>query len=206
MRGDRFSCSYRFVLATLLLSMMTPRLFASDQTKPSLAKTRLVAERVAIYRIFFDWYAGRNPDAIRLANRTVPLDPSNHSAQNPCLKETRLQNLADARSTIHTLDPEMTEGTKLQLSDPKRQLATIQSTNPSRSMRKGKPLDDAVRDAFATGLLTVSEIAFDENHLHAFMSYGFYCGSLCGHGGNLLFEKVGGKWRISNAFCGGWVS
>jgi len=54
MRGDRFSCSRRFVLATLLLSMMTPRLFASDQTKPSPAKTRLVPEQVAIYRIFFD--------------------------------------------------------------------------------------------------------------------------------------------------------
>lgn len=122
------------------------------------------------------------------------------------MKDIRLQSLAEARSTIHTIVSQMADGTKLRLSDPKRQLARIKSTDPSYTIRKGKPVDDAVRDAFAAGLLSVSEIAFDESHAHALMSCGFYRGGLCGHGGNLLFERAGGKWKISNASCGGWIS
>jgi hypothetical protein len=108
----------------------------------------------------------------------------------------------EAGNTIPTFESQITAGTKLRLSDPKQQLDKIKSIDPSHTSRKGKSVKDAVRDAFAAGLLSVSEVAFDENHLHAFMSYGFYCGSRCGQGHNLLFEKSREKWRVKDALCG----
>jgi len=73
-------------------------------------------------------------------------------------------------------------------------------------MREGKSVEDAVRNAFATGLFSMSEIAFDKDHHHAVVSYSFWCGFLCGHGKTVVFEKVNGMWRNTNRNCGGWVS
>ena len=206
MRGALFLSRVRIRWLLALCLIVGSRSLAASDVKPSPAKTPLSPEQIAIYRVFFDWYAGRNPDGVNLAAQTVPLDPTNHSAENSCLKGIALQNLAEAGKTIHRLEPQITEGTKLRLSDAKQQLAKVKSTDPSHTIRKGKPVDDAVRDAFAAGLLSISEIAFDENHRHAFMSYGFYCGGLCGHGGNLVFERFGESWKLSNSFCGGWIS
>ena len=37
------------------------------------------------------------------------------------------------------------------------------------------------------------------------MSYSFRCGSLCGQGGTVVFEKKDGVWKKSQN-CGGWIS
>jgi hypothetical protein len=55
------------------------------------------------------------------------------------------------------------------------------------------------------GLATLSEIRFDKQHKHAIVSYGFYCGSLCGNGGAVVLEKVDGAWRRKSQ-CGDWIS
>jgi hypothetical protein len=203
MRGALFLSCVRIRWLLALCLIVGSRSLAAGNVKPSPAKTPLSPEQIAIYRVFFDCYAGRNPDAANLAAQTVPLDPS---AENSCMKGIALQNLAEAGQTSHRLEPQITEGTKLRLSDAKQPLAKVKSTDPGHTIRKGKPVDDAARDAFAAGLLSISEIAFDENHRHAFMSYGFYCGDLCGPGGNLVFERFGESWKLNNAVCGGWIS
>jgi hypothetical protein len=90
------------------------------------------------------------------------------------------------------------------LVDAKKQAAIVRRNDPDN--RVGKSVHDAVRDAFATGLFSVSEIAFDKEHQHALVSYGFYCGSLCGNGATVIFEKVGDVWKKTDRMCGGWVS
>jgi len=55
-------------------------------------------------------------------------------------------------------------------------------------------------------LFSVSEIAFDQQHNHAAVSYSFWCGSLCGNGATVIFEKIDGQWKKTNRNCGGWVS
>jgi hypothetical protein len=52
----------------------------------------------------------------------------------------------------------------------------------------------------------MSEIAFDKDHRFGVVSYSFWCGSLCGNGSTLVFEKVDGVWKNANRPCGGWVS
>jgi hypothetical protein len=64
---------------------------------------------------------------------------------------------------------------------------------------------EAVRDAFATGLLSVSEVAFDKDHLHAVMTFSFVCGRMCGHRETIVFEKKDGEWKRSKQ-CRSWIS
>jgi hypothetical protein len=73
-------------------------------------------------------------------------------------------------------------------------------------MRHGRPVDNAVSNAFAHGLFSMSEIVFDRGHLHAIVMYGFHCGLLCGNGATLVLDKVSGEWKVRDLACGGWVS
>jgi hypothetical protein len=93
----------------------------------------------------------------------------------------------------------------MKIVNPKMQAKIVHSNDPSSTIAKGKPVEDAVATAFTTGLFSMSEIAFDKGHRFAAVRYSFWCGSLCGHGSTLIFEKVHGEWRkVRN--CGGWVS
>jgi hypothetical protein len=83
---------------------------------------------------------------------------------------------------------------------------TFRGNDPIHSIHEGKSIETAVRRAFSTGIFSVSEIAFDKEHRRALLGYRFACGSLCGSGGALLFEKVAGVWKKSDSNCGGWVS
>jgi len=94
----------------------------------------------------------------------------------------------------------------MRLVDASKQAIIVASNDPDRTMGKGESVEDAVNGAFATGLFSVSEIVFDSEHQHALVSYRFWCGSLCGSGATLVFEKVDGEWRSTDRMCGGWVS
>ncbi len=67
-------------------------------------------------------------------------------------------------------------------------------------------MEQAVDDAFATGLFSMSEIVFDAAHQKTLVTTGFVCGGLCGSGRTRLFEKVDGVWKERDLECGGWVS
>jgi hypothetical protein len=94
----------------------------------------------------------------------------------------------------------------MRLVDPQKQTKTVRSNDPSKTIHKGKPVEDAVENAFSTALFSMSEIAFDREHRFAVVSYRFWCGSLCGNGSTLVFKKVKGEWRNANRHCGGWIS
>jgi len=91
------------------------------------------------------------------------------------------------------------------LVDPKKQTKIVHSNDPSDTIRNGKSVKDAVTDAFGTALFSMSEIAFDKDHHFAVVSYHFWCGSLCGNGSTIVFEKLNGAWK-KNCDCGGWIS
>ena len=84
---------------------------------------------------------------------------------------------------------------KINLVDPERQAKEVAENDPEKTIGKGRSIEDAVRNGFAHGLVTLSEIRFDKDHKHAIVSYGFYCGSLCGNGGAMVLEKVNGSWQ-----------
>jgi hypothetical protein len=94
----------------------------------------------------------------------------------------------------------------MKLVDPKKQTAMVRSHDPDNTMATGRTVKDAVSDAFAVGLFSMSETAFDVKHHYAIVRYDFWCGSLCGSGATLVFEKIGGEWKRTDRECGGWIS
>ena len=47
------------------------------------------------------------------------------------------------------------------------------------------------------GLLTLSRIVFDVSRSHAFLSYSYSCGVLCGGAGSLLLARPSGNWIVA---------
>jgi hypothetical protein len=119
---------------------------------------------------------------------------------------THVASLLNASHSFHTLTPNILPGENVRLVDPNKQSKTVYHNDPSNTIGKGKSVEDAVRDAFATGLFSMSEIAFDKESHYALVSFSFRCGSLCGSGATLVFEKVGAEWKKTDRNCGGWIS
>jgi len=81
----------------------------------------------------------------------------------------------------------------------------VKSNDPGDKLLSGTLIEDLVTSAFATGLLQLSEIAFDKSRRYAVLQFSFRCGGLCGHGGTLVFEKTNGRWQ-SKQTCSRWIA
>jgi hypothetical protein len=117
-----------------------------------------------------------------------------------------VSDLTPLRSLSRPVSSEVADRGHVRLVDPERQASTVERNDPSRKIRDGESVEDAVKGAFASGLLQVSEIAFDRNHRYAVMRFSFSCGMLCGHGGTMVFEKRKGEWKPTKRRCGFWIS
>jgi hypothetical protein len=182
--------------------------------KPRVSKSPLTSEQVAVYRAVLEDYTKGNDGALNLANRTEPLEEPGPFFDKGCVKGLALENNAQSVPVVHQLDRAVALNEKMVLVDPDRQEKKIEENDPQKLVNRAiddgervteKQLDSSVRQAFATGLFTLSEIVFDKQHRHAVLAYSFVCGGLCGHGKTLALKKVGQKWRITKR-CGGWIS
>jgi len=178
-------------------------------TKPIISEESLTREQVSIYRTVLKDYLKGSDGALNVSALTEPLDQS-----DDCVKQMRSENLTAPAAAVHRLEPSLVSGTKITLVDPTRQRRAVAENDPQNLMKKAidehekvtdEELDHSVKQAFRTGLFTLSEIAFDNEHRRAVVSYSFVCGMLCGHGNTLIFKKIGQDWKIAKR-CGGWVS
>ncbi|MGD0791531.1 MAG: hypothetical protein ABR920_07145 [Terriglobales bacterium] len=166
-------------------------------------------DEVAIYRAVIQSWVSDDPTSLNVSARTFPLDessPSSGVSECECLKGIQVESLLSAFHSFHYLTPDALPRRNMRLVDADKQAIIVARNDPGNIIGKGKPLEGAVRNAFATGLFSMSEIAFDREHRHALVSYSFSCGSLCGNGATFVFEKVGGEWKRTDRMCGGWVS
>lgn len=191
------------ILGTLLITTLA----ATADDKPTLSQSPMTSDQIEVYRAFLTSYTngGRSPH-FNLAKHTSTLDLSNEKGDGGCLKGIDLDDTIHPGSVIHEFDPKTTLRENITIVDPEEQDKAIKENDPSRTMRTGTPVDRAVKDAFASGLLTLSEVAFDKTHQHAVMRFSFGCGRRCGHGATLLFQKRNGQWRELKQDCGGWIS
>jgi hypothetical protein len=179
----------------------------AEERKPTLSPTPLTAEQIAVYQAFVNSYSnGSKSRHLNLANRTYSLDLSEDKGDDACLKGIQFDNAEHPNFIFHRFDPQTSPTGNITLVDPDEQAKTIKKNDPSRTMREGKSVDNAVQDAFATGLLSLSEVAFDKTHQFAIMSFGFRCGGLCGHGETIVFQRVDGQWKRTKRQCGTWIS
>jgi hypothetical protein len=197
-----------FATCILVLTVSSPSLDSRGK-KPTKSTIPLSADDIAIYRAVLRQFVSHEPGLLNVSATTYPLDsisPMNRLLDEECLKGIKLEKLDEVGRSFHDLTADVLPGENMRLVDPSKQTTIVRGNDPDKTMRKGKSVDSAVKEAFATGLFSISEIAFGEGHHCAVVSYRFWCGSLCGNGAALVFEKVGGEWKRTDRNCGGWVS
>lgn len=184
-------------------------LIGSGKDQPVKSMTPLSGDEIAVYKAVLQQYASEGSGMLNVSVRTFPLDPSPWATSfdnSDCLKGIQLENLSVTAHSFHELVNEILPRKNMRLVDPAKQSKVVHANDPSRTIGNGKSIGKAVKDAFDTGLFSMSEIAFDNGHHYAAVKYSFCCGSLCGNGMTLIFEKVGDTWRKADRSCGGWVS
>jgi hypothetical protein len=178
----------------------------AQDDSPKVSDKPLTAEQLAVYRaVLADWMAREMP-AMNLAIQTVPLGDTGPGVDDECGKDLDLEA---ASSVVHRFRQQdlaqMGPGRTFTLVDPDLQKKDVENNDPEKSIHEGKSVEDAVRNGFAHGLATLSEVRFDKKHQVAIVSYGFYCGGLCGNGGMVILEKKDGAWRLRSR-CHEWIS
>ena len=196
-------------LLTLLILAAVGLAAGQDNQEPKLkvSDKPLTAEQLAVYRVVLGSWMAQEMPALNLAVQTVPLGDTGPTADEICSKGLDLETASPTlvhrfrQQDLAQLGPSRT----LTLVDPDLQKQDVRNNDPGKTFGDGRSIEDAVRNGFAHGLATLSEIRFDKSHKHAIVSYGFYCGSLCGNGGALVLEKIDGVWQYKSR-CGDWIS
>jgi len=181
----------------------------TGREKPIRNTTPLSPDEVAIYRAVLQRWVANDRSSLNVSARTFPLEeasPSSCILECECLNGMQVESLLNAFHSFHNLTPNVLPDKNVKLVDAREQAVIVANNDPGKTIGKGNSVENAVRDAFATGLFSVSEIAFDREHQHALVSYSFWCGSLCGNGATLVFEKVDGEWKSTDRMCGGRIS
>jgi hypothetical protein len=167
----------------------------AETRNPQLSKESLSDEEIAIYReVLRDCVKDLRNEEIKLANKTIPLDLSS----NECLKKFDFSETDIYKNPlIHELSISVTSNLNVVLVDgPDKQRQIL-----GEYVRLGQDMEAA-----QAGFLTLSEILFDKERNHAFVSYWFNCGVLCGGGTTIILENNAGKWEISIKKCPRYVS
>jgi hypothetical protein len=185
------------IVAALLIGMPV----TSGQTnKPTLSKTPLTAEELEVYGIFLDSFVGKEKESVNFSDRTFPLTLPDADNQGRCLEGIKLKNASEAQQAIHVFESSIADGLAIHLVDVRK----YKLKDPGKAIKNGQSVGSAVDAGFQAGVLSVSEIGFDETHNFAVFKFSFICGSLCGYGGIVVFEKVEGQWKKSNRACPQW--
>lgn len=195
----------RFVIVLLAAAGLAAAQEAAE-TKPKVSDQPLTAEQLAVYQVVLRGWMENEVSTINLSIRTVPFPTSGAFDASDCGKGLELEQVVPG--VVHRFRPAdlpQLGSDKIVLVDPEQQRKKVVKNDPGKTIGEGRSIEDAVRNGFAHGLVTVSEIRFDKEHKHAIVSYSFFCGSLCGNGGTVVLEKIDGAWRRKSQ-CGGWIS
>ncbi len=174
----------------------------SDKSKPTLSpaesRTPLSKDEIAIYRDVLDRHMATDRKSTNISRTTFPLDAaflSNYaSPDSDCLDGIHFD--VSATETYHRLGPEVLPRKNMRLVDALKQGEIINHNDPSRTIKGGKPVGTAVSDAFATGMVLLSEVLLDRERRYALVSSSFRCGVLCGSGNTDVYKKTGEEWKI----------
>jgi len=190
-------------LILAIISFLAVPMSSSPTKKLVVSKSPLDAERLQIYGKYLDAYLGTDKSLTNMANKTVPLNFSWPTEGGDCLKGIELEDLEEAGEAVHLLGIEISKGRAIRMVDPRKDHVI---RDPGKAIKHGESVGDAVKEGYASGLLSLSEIAFDKSHRFAVFKYYFVCGSLCGQGGTVVFEKRGDEWEDADRRCSSWIS
>jgi hypothetical protein len=204
--GWKYAAVGSCFLALMLFSAGLSATQESAETKPKVSDQPLTAEQLAVYRTVLHGWMENEVSAINLSIQTSLFLIGGAFDARDCGKEFDLEPVVPG--VVHRFrltDLPQLGSDKIGLVDPERGRKDVADNDPGKTIGEGRSIEDAVRNGFAHGLVTVSEIRFDKTHTHAIVSYSFFCGSLCGNGGTVILEKVEGGWQRKSR-CSDWVS
>jgi hypothetical protein len=173
---------------TGLFGLITCPSWAAPQ---GLGNTSPTAEELQVYGDFVELMSKAHFSF--LSDRTFPLDLSNLPKDSPCLRGIRLEGAEAAAKESHVLGQQVLRGTTIRLTNAEQESAILRQRDADGvNLRR-----DASGMMADLGVLTLSEIVFDETHHFAIMRYVFICGSHCNSGAILVLEKVGSRWTAT---------
>jgi hypothetical protein len=159
------------------------------QGKPTNGETPLTTEELKLYGDFLDSFrrTGDESTPVGLYYRTVPLI-LNPPGRDQCSQEIGFTISEAANQTPHLFPESIAKGRRIYLIDrSKPNLKELQS-----------------------GLLSVSEIGFDNDHRFAVFTFKFVQAGVSGarsmSGGTLVFRKANAKWSRANETCLDWMT
>ena len=191
----------RQLLAAIAIVACAGAAWAQDQ--PEVSGEPLTVEQQTIYRNFFSSYSNGSGATANVADTTMRFQPQDMDRQG-CLKKL---NLEPDPVKVHKLTSAALPGHGFVLVDAEAGRAKVRANDPEASIGQGKKIEDAVRQAFAAGLLSVSEIVFSQDHRYAVFQFDFSCGRLCGNGALVIYENDGGTWKaVRQTGCSRWIS
>jgi hypothetical protein len=196
-----------FALCSALLGFAAPAPAQSD-AKPVISLNPLTAEELAVYRAVLAGWMDKDTPTVNLADRTVPpgvTDPADDGDKG-CGKGLDLEPSSPTLvRRFRPVDLTQLGLGEFRLIDPGQGAREMKKNDPENAIRKGESIEDAVRNGFAHGLFTLSEIQFDKKHEHAIVSYSFVCGGLWGSGATLILKKTAEGWQAGGT-CDNWIS
>lgn len=173
---------------------------------PKVSDQPFSTEQLAVYRTMLASWFGGGKAKVNLGSLTDPVAVYDDSLDRTCLKGLSWEAIVNGQvHRVRAEDLTQLGPFEFHLVEPKAGEKEVSNNDPGKAIQKGKPVDEAVDNGFAHGLLTISEIRFDKLHMHALVSFSFVCGGLCGNATTMLLEKKDGTWK-KKAQCGGWVS
>jgi hypothetical protein len=177
-----------------------------------VSKDPLTAEQIAVYRAVLVDYTQGEDTKLNIADATEPFSMG-FGVERGCLKEFVIP-VKFGSKIVHRVDAAVILNSDMVLVDADKQSDLVKKKDPGILVSRAiddheevsdKEVEESVKQAFATGLFTLSEIVFNKQHTRAVVQYSFVCGELCGNGSTLVLKKVRGKWMKSKT-CGDWVS
>lgn len=178
-----------------------------ESPKPKVSKDALSDEQLAVYRSVLNDYMKDSRGTLNLSSKTYLL-----VVDEGCAQGFKLEQTNSSATLVHAFST--APAPRVVLVDPEQQESKVKQNDPQNLIKKAiderEPvtdgqLDKSLKLAFSTGLFSLSEIVFDKGHRHAFVSYSFVCGSLRGHGNDLVLEKTGKGWKVRKT-CSSWIS
>ena len=150
-------------------------------------------DEVQVYRALLSLLNSSPKTQVKsLVNQTLPFDISEVPEGAACLQGIEFEKPPQRGRAVHSFGAEFTAGMALKLVEPAEQ-AEITAPKDSALPKQDRPVD-STKASSESGLLVVSEIAFDRKHQFAGLKYVLFCGSHCKYEMTRVLEKVGEVW------------
>jgi hypothetical protein len=183
------------ILGRTMTSFLFAAIMASgcqSKEKPVVNTSPLTTEALDVYRALLNLLNSQPTTQVKnLASQTSPFDISHVPAGSVCLQGIEFEKLSQSSGTVHSFSAEIAKVMALNLVEPAEQAKILQEKDSASP--KQKRADDSAK-ATESGLLVVSEIAFDKTHQFAVLNYVFFGGSRFKYETTRVLEKVGGEW------------